>query len=118
MHVSDVVAATVAALDAPEAPGHPINVASGRRVRIGELARRVAAALGSDLEPQITGEHRAGDIRHCFADTTRARELLAFEARVTLEDGLPELATWVAEQTVTERGDEALAQLRARGLVR
>jgi dTDP-L-rhamnose 4-epimerase len=118
VHVSDVVVATLAALDAPDAPGHPINVASGRQVRIGELARLIARALRSELEPQVTGEHRAGDIRHCFADTTRARELLGFEARVSLEQGLPQLAAWVARQSAGERGDEALAELRARGLVR
>ena len=118
VHVSDVVRATRAALDAPDASGHAINVASGRQVRIGELARRLAEALDSELEPEITGEHRAGDIRHCFAATARARELLGFEAERTLEQGLPELAQWVASQAVEERGDGALAALRARGLVR
>jgi dTDP-L-rhamnose 4-epimerase len=49
---------------------------------------------------------------------SRARELLGFEARRELSEGIPELADWVSGQTVTERGDEALAALRARGLVR
>jgi dTDP-L-rhamnose 4-epimerase len=117
VHVSDVVAATSAAMEAPAAAGCAINVATGRRVRVLDLARLVAAALGSDLEPNVTGEYRAGDIRHCFADVSRARELLGFEATVTLERGLPELAAWVAGQRVPERGDEAVAELRARGLV-
>jgi dTDP-L-rhamnose 4-epimerase len=117
VHVSDVVRATAAAMDAPGAPGQAINVATGRRVRVRDLARRIAAALGSELEPDLTGEHRAGDIRHCFADVARARELLGFEARTTLDDGLPELAAWVGRNLVRERGDEAVAGLRARGLV-
>jgi dTDP-L-rhamnose 4-epimerase len=117
VHVSDVVRATLAAMDAPGAPGSAINVATGRRVRILELAERIAALLGSDLDPELTGRYRAGDIRHCFADVSRARELLGFEASVSLEQGLPELADWVARQRVSERGDEALADLRARGLV-
>jgi dTDP-L-rhamnose 4-epimerase len=117
VHVSDVVRATLAAMDAPVAPGHAFNVATGQRVRIGELAALIAAALGSRLEPVVTGEFRAGDIRHCFADVTAARELLGFEARTTLDEGLPELAAWVAESGASERGDEALADLRTRGLV-
>jgi dTDP-L-rhamnose 4-epimerase len=117
VHVSDVVRATLSALDAPGAPGHPINIATGRRLRIAELARRLALALGSDLTPDVTGEFRAGDIRHCFADVSRARELLDFSARVELDEGLPQLADWVARQRVEERGDEAVAGLRARGLV-
>jgi dTDP-L-rhamnose 4-epimerase len=117
VHVSDVVGATVAAMDGRAAAGHAINVASGRRVRILDLAQRVSAVLGSDLEPELTGEYRAGDIRHCFADASLARELLGFEARVALDEGLPELADWVALQTVREHGDRAVADLRARGLV-
>ncbi len=58
----------------------------------------------------MPGEFRTGDIRHCLADTTRARELLGYEAETELADGLPELAEWVAGQTVTERGDEAVAR--------
>jgi dTDP-L-rhamnose 4-epimerase len=117
VHVGDVVRATLAAMDAPRAPGHAINVASGERVRILELARRLAAALAPSIEPRVTGEFRAGDIRHCFADLSRARELLGFEAERTLAAGLPELAEWVALQTADERGDQALAELRAHGLV-
>jgi dTDP-L-rhamnose 4-epimerase len=117
VHVSDVVRATLAAMDAPGAPGHSINVATGRRIRIADLARRLANTLGSSLEPELTGEFRAGDIRHCFADVGRARDLLGFEAARTLEEGLPELADWVARQQVDESGDEAVALLRERGLV-
>jgi dTDP-L-rhamnose 4-epimerase len=115
--VHDAVEATVRAADAPAAAGQAINVATGRRLRIAELARRVSLALGSDVEPEITGEFRAGDIRHCFADTSRARELLGFEASRSLEDGLPELAEWVGRQQVDDRSDAAVAGLRGLGLI-
>jgi dTDP-L-rhamnose 4-epimerase len=117
VHVSDVVRATVAAMDAARAPGHAINVATGRPLRVLELARGLADSLGSSVEPELTGEFRAGDIRHCLADTRRARELLGFDASRTLEEGLPELASWVAGQRMEDRGDEAVADLRSRGLV-
>lgn len=118
VHVSDVVRATAAAMEAAGAAGHALNVATGRRIRIAELAQGLAAALGSELEPEIIGEFRAGDIRHCYADTSRAAELLGFRAERSTAEGLPELAAWVAEQRVDERGDEAVDQLRRAGLVR
>jgi dTDP-L-rhamnose 4-epimerase len=66
----------------------------------------------------VTGEFRVGDIRHCFAATDLARELLGFRAAVPLERGLAELAEWVGAQgSIAENGDAALADLRARGLV-
>jgi dTDP-L-rhamnose 4-epimerase len=117
VHVADVVRATLAAMDTPRAAGHAINVASGEPVRILDLARRLAAALAPSIEPRVTAEYRAGDIRHCFADLTRARDLLGVEPEGTLAAGLPELAEWVALQTTQERGDQALAELRAHGLI-
>jgi dTDP-L-rhamnose 4-epimerase len=86
---------------------------------VAELAGTLAEALGrGDLGFEITDEYRAGDIRHCFADTSLAGELLGFRARRSLAGGLPKLAGWVARQTVRHRGDEALADLRHAGLVR
>jgi dTDP-L-rhamnose 4-epimerase len=117
VHVSDVVEATARAMAVPGAAGHVLNVATGRRVTVLDIVRGVAAALGVDLEPELPGQFRVGDIRHCYAATDSAREVLGFEARRTLAGGLPELAAWVREQTVDERGDEAVADLRARGLV-
>jgi len=117
VHVSDVVAGTLAAMEAPAAPGHALNIATGRRVRVVDLARAIARALGSEIEPELTGEFRAGDIRHCFADVGLAGRLLGFEAGHSLDRGLLELAEWVAAQRVDERGDEAVALLRERGLV-
>jgi dTDP-L-rhamnose 4-epimerase len=115
--VVDVVDATARAADAPGAAGQAINVATGRPLRILDLARLVSEACGDGLVPEVTGEFRAGDIRHCFADTSRARELLGFEARRTLEEGLPELLDWVGGERIEVDGDAAIADLRARGLV-
>jgi len=118
VHVSDIVAATLAAMEAPRALGRSFNVCTGKRITIAELAAKLCGLLEPELEPEITGEFRAGDIRHCFADPTLARDLLGFEAQVKIEDGLPELVGWVAQQTdVSERGDEALEGLRRAGLV-
>ena len=104
-------------MDAPRAAGHALNVATGQQLRVVDLACALARELDSTLEPEITGEFRAGDIRHCFADMRRAEELIGFRAQRTLADGLPELAEWVARQVVDESGDEALADLRRLGLV-
>ena len=76
----------------------------------------LAGLLGKEIEPELPGTFRAGDIRHCFADVTRAREVLGFEAGVALDDGLAELAAWLEGQSATDRFDEAAAQLRGRGL--
>lgn len=118
VHVEDVARAFCLAMDAPQANGHVINIGSGRSVSITETAERLAAAMGrNDVAPLITGEARRGDIRHCFADISKARELLGFEPARSFDDSLGPLADWVARQQAVDRVDAASAELRARGLV-
>jgi dTDP-L-rhamnose 4-epimerase len=115
--VSDVARACHLAMRRPESAGEVLNVGSGRSYAIAEVGRRLARVLErEDLEPEITGQYRVGDIRHCFADITRARRVLGFEPQVTLEDGLAELAAWLARQVATDRVEQARAELAARGL--
>ena len=94
------------------------NVATGDSVTILELARRIAAALGRpDLEPHLTSEFREGDIRHCFADTTRAQALLNFKASTPRDAGFAELTAWAADQRPPESTEAANDELRARNLI-
>ena len=116
VHVTDVARACRLALERDGADGRTLNVANGREATILDVARRLAGLLGKEIEPDLPGTFRAGDIRHCFADVTRAREALGFEAGVALDDGLAELAAWLEGQSATDRFDEAAAQLRGRGL--
>ena len=71
----------------------------------------------SEIEPEIVGKSRTGDIRHCFCDGSKAAQVLGFQATKDLEEGLRELAEWVASQSADDRVDEARAELEARGLV-
>jgi dTDP-L-rhamnose 4-epimerase len=118
-HVSDIVRANLLALDAPRAEGEAVNVGTGTSITVRELAESLTRHLGHDeLAPEITGEHRAGDIRHCWASVAKARDLLSFEARADRDRCLRELAEWVARETPVDRTEGATAELRARGLVR
>jgi dTDP-L-rhamnose 4-epimerase len=115
--VRDVARACRLALEVPQAAGQVLNVGSGRSFTVLEVARRLAGALGrEDVEPEVTGRTRVGDIRHCFADIGKARRILGYEPAVAFEDGLVELAEWLEGQVAHDRVDEAGAELSARGL--
>jgi dTDP-L-rhamnose 4-epimerase len=118
VHVRDVARAFALALERDGADGTAVNVGSGQDVTITEIAHRLASVLDRDVEPELTGKFRAGDIRHCFADISRARESLGFEPRVTLDVGLRELAAWLETQQADDRVEAATAQLVERGLAR
>ena len=114
--VRDVARAFALALEHGGGDGLALNVASGSSVSIRELATRLAAAIGKGIEPELVGEARVGDIRHCFADITLAREKLGYEPRVELEQGMTELAAWLEGQVAVDRVDAAADELQRRGL--
>ena len=118
VYVGDVARAFADALIDPKADGEVFNIGSGNDRSVTEVARELAKAMGrEDIEPEIVGKSRKGDIRHCFCDGTKASGLLGFTARKDFGEGLPELAGWVASQTADDRVDQARAELEARGLV-
>jgi len=114
--VHDVARAFALALERDGANGLAVNIGSGESIAINALAELLARTLGKDLAPEVTGEFRVGDIRHCFADVSLAREALGFESQVSLEAGIAELAEWLAGQTAVDRVDEAARELARRGL--
>jgi dTDP-L-rhamnose 4-epimerase len=115
--VHDIVQSLLLSSEKDAAIGSAVNVGSGRSVSVKDVARTLAGVLGVRVEPEITGRYRVGDIRHCFADISRARELLGYEPKVTLEAGMLELVEWLAEQDRPDDGvDRHAADLAARGL--
>jgi len=67
---------------------------SGTPRTVGDLAAALADAAGPDApRPEVTGAFRLGDVRHVFADATRAREVLGFQARIGFAEGVAEFAT-------------------------
>jgi dTDP-L-rhamnose 4-epimerase len=115
--VHDVARACRFALEVPDAAGRIFNIGSGQPYSVLEIATKVAKAVGhSEIEPQVSGKYRVGDIRHCFADVRLARRLLGYEPEVSLEQGLEELAGWLDGQEAQDRTDSARSELDRRGL--
>jgi dTDP-L-rhamnose 4-epimerase len=126
VHVTDVARAcrmTIEA-DADLVSGEVINVGSGEDRTVRDVAASLAETVDRhDLQPEVAGKYRVGDIRHCFADISKARRLLGFEPQVKWEDGVAELASWLDEQrddaettAAVERSRQANAELAAHGL--
>jgi len=97
IHVSDVARANLAAVHALAGDDRPVglrayNVASGEPHTIGEMASVLSTAFAGP-SPRVTGEFRAGDVRHVVASPERARDELGFTACVSFHSGLKEFAT-------------------------
>ncbi|MBI5264705.1 MAG: NAD-dependent epimerase/dehydratase family protein [Bradyrhizobium sp.] len=117
VHVHDVARACLLALET-EYANEVFNVGSGTSRTIISVARDLARVMGRpDIAPAVTGKYRAGDIRHCFADLEKSRTLLGFEPRVRFEEGLDELANYLADQIADDQVEQATDELLRRGLV-
>ena len=118
VHVEDVARAFALALEEPAAAGQVFNVGSGHDRSILEIGTALADAMGrGELAPETVGKARAGDIRHCFCDVSRARDALGFTATKDFAEGLAELSQWVARQTAQDHVERARRELEQRGLV-
>jgi dTDP-L-rhamnose 4-epimerase len=116
--VRDIARCCALALTESGADGRTLNVGTGRPTSVAEVAQVIARGLGKEIEPEVVNEYRAGDIRHCYADTQLANELLGFRAEIPFEAGMQELLVWLEGQEAADSVDAAREALVARGLAR
>jgi dTDP-L-rhamnose 4-epimerase len=118
VHVSDIVQANLLAMNNSAADYEVFNIGTGRSLTILDVARALSDALGVDVAPQIADRFRAGDIRHCFADISKAERVLGYSPQVVFEEGISDLVSWVQEQESLDLVQSATQELEQRGLTR
>jgi len=99
-----------------DAIGQVFNIGSGEPRTVLDIAASVIKALNVSIEPVVTGKYRVGDIRHCFADIEKAKAQLGYQPQVKFEEGLVELAEWLAEANASDNFMHMSAELDRRGL--
>lgn len=114
IHVSDLVQAIVLAMG-ENFPAGIYNVGSGLPISIEEVARSLAKYLGKNIEPIISNQFRAGDIRHCYADISKIKKQ-GFKPQVTWEKGISDLTEWVKKQQAEDSFETVTASLQEKGL--
>jgi dTDP-L-rhamnose 4-epimerase len=116
VHVKDVARACRLALENPAADGEVFNIGSGNQYTVSFIADKLAEVMNKNIKPEISGKYRVGDIRHCFADLSKAKALLGYEPQVRFDDGLRELADWLEGQIAVDSVSRANEELALRGL--
>jgi dTDP-L-rhamnose 4-epimerase len=117
IHVRDVASACIKSL-ALDVGDVALNIGTGVPVTIADVASVLQKLLGGP-DAEILETYRHGDIRHCYPDISAARAVLGWEPTISFEQGAEDLVEWVATQSGhAERLDQALDELRRRGLVK
>ena len=118
VHVRDIVLANLLAMERPEADYGVFNVGTGTATSIAQIAEALRQALGVKTASEITGQCRAGDIRHCYADIARIQQRLGFRPTVSLRDGIADLVAWAQQEQAVDHVDQAFKELASRGLAK
>lgn len=114
--VHDVVRVFVLALERDEANFQMFNIGSGKGTTILEIGQTLSNLLGKSGLIQVNQSFRKNDIRHCFADISKAKKILGWEPKITLEEGLRELIDWSSTEKADDKFLEAKKELEEKGL--
>jgi len=118
VYVDDVVEATAACVDPSVSGVRALNVGSGVRTNVLQVAQAVVRYFKADVPIRVTGNFRLGDIRHNVADITALQQLTSFSPKWSFDEGLREFLSWAALYEATDAGFErSLVELRERGLL-
>ncbi len=102
VYITDVVEANMLAMAHNPSPGRVFNICMGKPISINELALKLGELTRATSVKPIHGPPRIGDIKHSCGDYNRGKELLGYEPRVTLEEGLRELLGVVETKSIAE----------------
>ncbi|MGQ3039877.1 MAG: NAD-dependent epimerase/dehydratase family protein [Brevundimonas sp.] len=117
--VDDVVDATILGIETPQAAGNVFNVGTGVPISVNEVVAALQRHLALPVESSISGNYRLGDIRHNYADLTRARALLGFTPAYDFEKGIAEFCSWVLASGPQESGyEKSIAEMKTKGLMK
>ena len=115
--VDDIARANLLAAESDELDGLAVNVGSGEGVPIRRVAQILSNALKIDIEPEVRGEFRPGEMRHLTSDTTKIRAA-GYRPEVKLEEGIQCYIDWIRSQSdIRDYFTEAEQILKSKGIV-
>jgi len=115
--IDDVVDATILGIEKDSANGNIYNVGSGMATDVLEVATTLKEKYNSNVDINITGNYRLGDVRHNYADLSKINTDLGFTPKVDFEKGIYAFVNWVNQQEIQEsKYLDSLEEMRNKGL--
>ena len=102
-----------------EADGEIFNVGSGVATTVKEVAESLKNFYNSDININISGKFRFGDIRHNYVDLSKIESLLGFNPKYDFKKGITEFVKWVKKQEIKEdKYEKSIQELKKKGLMK
>ena len=116
VYIDDVVDATIAGMEVPEANGHVFNVGTGIATDVLTVAQTLCKHYSIEVPLTISGNYRLGDIRHNFADITQVKQILGFQPKWTFDAGIKQFTEWVnCQELQTDNYEASLEEMKNKG---
>lgn len=117
VYIDDVVEATILGLESDTANNQVFNVGTGVATNVLAVANGLVKNYGINVEINISGNYRLGDIRHNYADLTKIKNLLGFTPKISFEEGLKEFTKWVNTQEIqVDNYQKSIDEMKSKGL--
>ena len=117
VYIDDVVDATIRGMEMDNIAGQVFNIGTGNAINVLTVAKTLCEQYGIYVPIKISGNYRLGDIRHNFADISKAKRLLGFIPQWDFIKGINEFVKWVNEQgALTDNYESSIAEMKAKGL--
>jgi len=119
VYIDDVIDATMLAIQKDIKNNIALNVGSGVSTTVKYLAYSLKKLYGSDIEVNISGDYRIGDVRHNKADIEKVKEVLGFSPKTSFEVGLRNFVNWVKEQEIqSDNYEKSITEMKKKGLMK
>jgi dTDP-L-rhamnose 4-epimerase len=117
VYIDDVVDATILGLEKSEANYEVFNVGSNEPINVKCIAETLKNIFKHNIQINITGNYRTGDIRHNYADLTKIIEKLKYRPKIQFEEGVSRFCSWVGTQEIMpDRYHQSINELTNKGL--
>lgn len=116
--VYDIARANILALENKKSFNKVFNLGAGNPKSIKDIALILAQLLDKNISPNIIGQFRSGDVRHCYADISDAKKYLSWSPHVKFEDGMIDLIKWGEGERAIDLFNKATKQLQSKGLLK
>lgn len=117
VYIDDIAEATILGLTVPGISGNAFNIGTGTATDVLTVAKTLIKHYGKEVPLKVSSNYRLGDIRHNFADITKARKLLGFEPKWTFDAGIEQFCKWVNNQPIPkDKYESSIKEMKAKGL--
>jgi dTDP-L-rhamnose 4-epimerase len=117
--IDDVVKATILGIESNSNGQEIYNVGSGTATTVLHVAKKLKELYQADIDINVTGNYRLGDIRHNIADLKKIKDELGFQPEFSFDSGITEFSKWVLSQEInSDRYDESIDQMKSKGLLK